>query len=71
MVFEASWTLLTNAKARCFRGANTITRKRNTLAVWSVFPASTKYFDPSPAPFLINYIVEDMNALLDRLKQRE
>lgn len=40
----------------------------NTLAVWSVFPASTKYFDPSPAPFLINYIVDHMDALLDRLK---
>jgi len=26
-------------------------------------------FDPSPAPFMINYIVDDMDALLDRLKQ--
>ena len=31
--------------------------------------ASTKYFDPSPARFMINYIVDDMDALLDRLKQ--
>ena len=35
----------------------------------TVFPASTKYFDPSPAPFMINYIVDDMDALLDRLEQ--
>jgi uncharacterized glyoxalase superfamily protein PhnB len=27
-----------------------------------------KYFDPSPAPFMINYIVDNMDALLDRLK---
>ena len=25
--------------------------------VWSVFPDTTRYFDPSPAPFMINYRV--------------
>ncbi len=34
---------------------------------WSIFPSTTKYFDPSPAPFMLNYIVDDMDALLDRL----
>ncbi len=34
-----------------------------------VFPASSHYFDPSDAPFMINYIVDDLDALLDRLKQ--
>jgi catechol 2,3-dioxygenase-like lactoylglutathione lyase family enzyme len=43
--------------------------QKEHVTVWSVFPASTKYFDPSPAPFMINYIVDDMDALLDRLKQ--
>jgi predicted enzyme related to lactoylglutathione lyase len=33
------------------------------------FPTSTHYFDPSPAPFMVNYIVDDLDALLDRLKQ--
>jgi len=42
--------------------------KKERVTVWSVFPASTKYFDPSPAPFMVNYIVDDMDALLDRLK---
>jgi steroid delta-isomerase-like uncharacterized protein len=37
------------------------------VTVWSIFPAATKYFDPSPAPFMMNYIVDDMEALLDRL----
>ena len=36
--------------------------------VLTVFPASTKYFEPSPAPFMINYIVDDLDALLERLK---
>ena len=35
--------------------------------VWSVFPANTRYFDPSAAPFLINYIVDDLDALLAKL----
>ena len=39
------------------------------VTVWTVFPATTKYFNPSPAPFMVNYIVDDMDALLARLKQ--
>src|SRR5947199_989268 len=39
------------------------------VTVWSVFPASTDYFGPGHAPFMINYIVDDMDALLVRLKQ--
>ncbi len=37
------------------------------VTVWSVFPSSTDYFDPGHAPFMINYIVDDLDALLDRL----
>jgi catechol 2,3-dioxygenase-like lactoylglutathione lyase family enzyme len=43
--------------------------QKEHVTVWTVFQASTKYLDPSPAPFMINYIVDDMDALLDRLKQ--
>src|SRR5215472_2322024 len=43
--------------------------QKEHVTVWSVFPSSTKYFDPGHAPFMINYIVDDMDALLDRLKQ--
>ena len=43
--------------------------QKEHVTVWTVFPDSTKYFDPSPAPFMINYIVDDMDALLERLKQ--
>jgi catechol 2,3-dioxygenase-like lactoylglutathione lyase family enzyme len=43
--------------------------QKEHVTVWTVFPATTKYFDPSPAPFMINYIVDDMDALLDRLKE--
>src|SRR5947209_4158777 len=43
--------------------------KKEHVTVWTVFPTSTKYFDPSPAPSMINYIVDDIDALLDRLKE--
>jgi predicted enzyme related to lactoylglutathione lyase len=36
---------------------------------WTIFPSSTDYFDPGHAPFMINYIVDDLDALLERLKQ--
>jgi predicted enzyme related to lactoylglutathione lyase len=38
------------------------------LTVWSAFPADTNYFAPSAAPFMINYIVDDLDALLAKLK---
>jgi catechol 2,3-dioxygenase-like lactoylglutathione lyase family enzyme len=43
--------------------------QKEHVTVWSVFPDSTKYFDPGHASFMVNYIVDDMDALLDRLKQ--
>jgi len=34
---------------------------------WNAFPASTKYFAPSTSAFMINYAVDDLDALLARL----
>src|ERR1700685_2070836 len=42
--------------------------QKEHLTVWTVFSASSDYF-PAGQPFMINYIVDDMDALLDRLKQ--
>ena len=36
--------------------------------VWSPFQADTQYFAPSAAPFMINYRVEDVRALLAVLR---
>src|SRR5207245_8806566 len=36
--------------------------------VWSLFPSDTKYFDPSGAPFMINYRVENIDELLKLLR---
>ena len=43
--------------------------QKEHATVWAIFPSSSTYFDPSHAPFMINYIVDDLDALLDRLKQ--
>ena len=32
--------------------------------VWSPFKADTDYFEPSREPYMINYLVEDLEALL-------
>lgn len=39
------------------------------LTQWSTFPDTTKYFDPSPQSFMINYRVEDLEALIEELKK--
>jgi glyoxylase I family protein len=42
--------------------------QKEHVTVWTVFPTSTDYFAPGQ-PFMVNYIVDNMDALLDRLKQ--
>jgi catechol 2,3-dioxygenase-like lactoylglutathione lyase family enzyme len=42
--------------------------QKEHVTSWSVFSASSDYFAPSQ-PFMVNYIVDDLDALLDRLKQ--
>lgn len=36
--------------------------------VWSPFKADTSYFAPSQSPFMVNYRVDDLPALLDVLR---
>ena len=38
------------------------------MTVWAVFPETTKYFSPSTAPFMLNYIVDDLDATLQELR---
>jgi predicted enzyme related to lactoylglutathione lyase len=35
---------------------------------WSIFPADTKYFGSGPQPYMVNYRVDDLDALLARLE---
>lgn len=38
------------------------------MTVWSIAPESAGTFAPSPAPFMVNYIVEDLPAVLEALR---
>ena len=40
------------------------------LLVWNAFPAATNYFAPSTRDYMINYAVDDMDAILARLQAR-
>ncbi|MGC1786042.1 MAG: VOC family protein, partial [Terriglobales bacterium] len=42
--------------------------QKEHVTVWTVFPSATNYI-PATQPFMVNYIVDDLDALLDRLKQ--
>jgi predicted enzyme related to lactoylglutathione lyase len=35
---------------------------------WSVHAATTDYYDPSQQPFMINLLVDDMDAMLERVR---
>jgi predicted enzyme related to lactoylglutathione lyase len=39
------------------------------MTVWSLFPRDTKYFNPGAASFMINYRVDDLDAVLDKLRE--
>lgn len=38
---------------------------------WCTFPKDTKYFNPSDKPFMINYRVDNIVALVEELKKRQ
>src|SRR5215813_6541534 len=39
------------------------------ITTWSPFKETTKYFDPSTKDFMINYRVENLEALVEELKK--
>jgi len=41
---------------------------RKTHTIWASFPADTRYLDPSKAEFMVNYRVENFDALLEQLR---
>lgn len=41
------------------------------VTVWSVFPSASDYFQPSDSTFMVNYIVDDLDAFLQRMEEAE
>ena len=44
--------------------------KHPPALAWNAFPAATKYFAPSTSDFMINYAVDDMDAIVTRLRAK-
>lgn len=42
----------------------------NEITLWAPFEDNSQYFAPSESGFMINYLVDDLNILLERLKSR-
>ena len=40
----------------------------NGQSTWSVFPATSDYFGPSTSPFMVNYIVDDLDGVLAKAR---
>jgi len=43
--------------------------EKTGMTVWAIFPKDTKYFDPSRSSFMMNFIVEDLDAVLAALRE--
>ena len=41
---------------------------RDEQTVWSSFPTDTAYFGPGSATFMLNYLVDDLDAMLAQLR---
>jgi len=44
-------------------------RNHTGRTIWSLFPHDTRYFDLSKQPFMVNYRVANLDALLDELRE--
>jgi predicted enzyme related to lactoylglutathione lyase len=52
-----------------FRWTDSEGQAVNGTTVWNPFDSESSYFAPSTAPFMINYRVEDLHALLKVLRE--
>jgi predicted enzyme related to lactoylglutathione lyase len=42
--------------------------ERRGMTVWALFEKHSKHFEPSRSPFMLNYRVDDLDALLEALR---
>jgi predicted enzyme related to lactoylglutathione lyase len=55
--------------APLFEWRDTDDAERKCYTVFGVFPDDTNYFDPGKAPFMFNFRVDDLDAVLDALRE--
>ena len=59
----------TNEYGATFEWKEASDSTKNGSTQWSPFPETSKYFEPSAKDFMINYRVENLEALVEELKK--
>ncbi len=63
--------LNTNQYGTVFEWRHATDSTKKGFSQWSPFSEKTKYFEPSTKEFMINYRVENLEALVEELKKEE
>lgn len=58
-----------NPYGASFEWRQEVDPSKKGTTIWSPFKESTQYFDPSEKPFMINYRVDNLEALVEELKK--
>ena len=61
--------LVTNEYGSLFEFRNLDRAEEKEYLQWGTFPENTEYFQPSEKDFMINYRVENLEALVSELKE--
>ena len=67
--YKINLGLNTNAYGAVFEWRQGADTTRKGFTQWSPFSEKTKYFEPSTRDFMINYRVENIEALIEQLKK--
>ncbi|MEO6638955.1 MAG: VOC family protein [Ginsengibacter sp.] len=67
--YEKNLGLNTNAYGATFEWYEGADSTKRAQTQWTPFPETTKYFEPSGQDFMINYRVENLEALVEELKK--
>ena len=59
----------TNPYGATFEWYEGVDSTKKAQTQWTPFPETSKYFEPSSSGFMINYRVENLEALVDELKK--
>jgi predicted enzyme related to lactoylglutathione lyase len=66
--YKTNLGLNTDAYGTTFEWRDKTNPEKKGHTQWSPFNADTNYFEPSPKEFMINYRVENIEALVEQLK---
>ena len=67
--YQTNLGLVTNEYGSVFEFRHADNPEKKGYSVWSPFSEKTDYFKPSEKAFMINYRVNDLDALIENLKK--